>query len=122
MNTNDQGTLGEIKAIEHFHLQGYHIYTGFSGKEKSDLSIEKDNLLLRVQVKCCTRRSPANTGWQVKLDRVRANSTETLSYGFDPSDSDLLFIYFPVVNKYIILNSKEIKVTRQITIFDAQLE
>jgi len=117
----DVSLLGEAKAITCFIENGYDVFTQFSGKSSFDFVAYKNDKLYRVEVKTTTRRSRADTGWEVQLKRVRPNRTGNNIAIFDNASCDFLCIYIQPIDKIYIIESCNVKATSALTLLDSDL-
>ena len=100
-----QGNLGLSKAIHFFVSNGYCVSIPLNDTQGYDLVIEKEGILLRVQVK--TSRGLTDHGSYTVQLRNTGGENHTRKVSFDNTKQDLLFIYTADENMYLI-PSKEI--------------
>lgn len=111
MNTNLQGNIGESIALKHFISEGYEVYLPFGTASKYDMIVVKDNIPQRVSVKTTTRKTKSGK-WLVKIEQGKLKKMAP----FDKVNIDLLFIYIVLENRHVILDTKDIKTTKCLTI------
>ena len=94
VNPRQQGDIGEASAIQWLTNKGLSVALPFGHSPDWDLIAERDDRLLRVQVKTCTRRAPATAHWTVMLCTRGGNQSwsGTTKY-FDPARCDYLFVH-----------------------------
>ena len=117
-----QGDLGEIKVAAHFMQLGYQVFTCL-GKGFFDLIITKDGINLeRVEVKSTSRRSRNDTGFEVQLKRVRPNRTKSTIHKWDSTKCDKLAIYVVPIDKIVVFDSEDVKVSNSMILGDKEIE
>jgi len=92
------------------------------GKGFFDLIVTKDGIKLeRVEVKCTKRRTKSNSGWEVQIKSVRPNRTKSIIRKFDSTRSDMLVVYIEPLDRIVVYNSEDIKVTCALVILDKDI-
>lgn len=76
MNNKLQGNIGEAKAIHYYTELGYMVSKPLFENCAYDLIIDKDGMLLRVQVKTSTQKK-ANGRYDVNLRTMGGNRSGT---------------------------------------------
>lgn len=110
MDTNQQGNIGEAKALQYFIESGYEVYLPFGTASKCDMVVVKSGKSERVSVKTSSFKKKGR--YRVKIRQGKLNKEEA----FNPESSDLLFIYIVPEDKVIVLSSKEVTVKFEMTI------
>ncbi len=113
INTNQLGTIGELKSILVFMEMGYSIYSPLSGKESYDFIACKNDQLIRVQVKS-TSKPDRYGSYTATLKSVRPNRTKTRVIKFDNSKCDILAVYIKPLDVVCFVHSLEVKATHVI--------
>jgi len=91
MSPRRQGDLGELSAMEWLASQGYALYLPVGHSPNVDVIAERDDALLRVQVKTSTRYTKRR--WEVMICTRGGNQTwNGIAKLFDPSRCDALFV------------------------------
>ena len=104
MNTNLQGNIGESKALAYLIEQGYSVYLPFGTASKNDMIIEKDNVLKRISVKTANSKTVSGK-YRVRIRQGKLNK----QIPFDKNASDILLIYVIPEDRFVMMNSSEIK-------------
>mgnify|MGYP003405367530 CR=1 FL=1 len=109
MNSSERGVLGEALVLSYLVLNGYEVFIPFGGKTNTDLVVEKDNVLLRVQIKStCTKKKTGK--YSVQIKKVRSNQTQNVISQFDNTKSDLLAVAILPESRVVLIETKSILV------------
>ena len=84
MSTKRQGAIAVAEAVSYYTKLGYSVFVPVSDVSKFDLVIEKDGVLLRVEVKSCSRDNGeftlvtkgGNTSWSGEVKRVTSDNCD----------------------------------------------
>jgi len=90
-NSTKQGDIGEARAIYEYTRLGYAVSKPLNDSCKYDLIVEKDNSLLRVQVKTSTYKTNEN-GYSINLRTFGGNRSRTKIQKRKKGDWDIIFI------------------------------
>lgn len=92
MNSKQKGTVGVAKAIAHYAERGYVVSVPLTDSQAYDLLIEKDGVILRVQVKTTEQMSEYGVP-RVELRTKGGNKSGTgREKRIDCESVDLIFV------------------------------
>lgn len=93
LRPRQQGDIGELSAMEWLASKGAHIYVPVGHSPNIDLVAEIDGIVLRVEVKTCTRQMTSGR-WDVHLATRGGNqSWNGITKYFDRMRCDYLFVH-----------------------------
>lgn len=90
-NSKKQGDLGEACAIFEYAKRGYVVCYPLCDSTKYDLIVEKNGVMMRVQVKTSSSLTPSG-GFMVSLATTGGNMTRLIDTPRLPEDYDELFV------------------------------
>lgn len=91
--TTNQGDIGEARAIYEYIKLGYVVSKPLNDKAKYDLIIDKDEKLLKVQVKTASALSGKNKDiFKVKICSSYSNKNISKTTPRQDTDYDILFV------------------------------
>lgn len=106
LHTKVKGNIGEIAVAKDLMLQGFEVFTELGDLSKTDLIIQKNNTLLRVQVKFINSKKG-------KVTISRKKSGPDYSFLYKESDFDLMAIYNPQLDKVAYITSRDLCQNKQ---------
>ncbi len=86
------GAVAEVRVTAWLLNEGWDVFTSVTGKSRFDLIAARDGLVLRVEVKSASTRTP-NGGFPVSLRAIRSNRSGNHVRYLSPTDSDVVAIY-----------------------------
>ena len=107
--TNEQGDIGQSRAIYEFQLQGYTVCVPCGVNQKYDLVIEKDGLFKKVQVKttqCLDKYNRYQVSLKSTTFRYKDRKVFIKTVRRRECDYDLLFVLTKEGKCYIIPSSE----------------
>jgi PD-(D/E)XK endonuclease len=102
MNTTEKGNIGEAFVIQEALKKGYQISIPFSHNSRYDLVLEKNDALLKVQVKYIKNIKGV---LRVPLRCSKAYKPRT----YEKNDFDILIVYSPDLNKTFCIDYEVLK-------------
>jgi Holliday junction resolvase-like predicted endonuclease len=106
---SDKGTIGELACAAYMAREGYDVFFDTSGKTSFDFIAHKNGILIRVQVKTTSTRTPEDTGWIVTLKATRPNRTRSKHIQFDRNSCDVLAVFIEPDNRVVVIQANTIK-------------
>lgn len=113
-STQFKGNIGEMMACIELYKQGYTPYKPVVENCKYDLLAEKEGKVYKVEVKTTTQNN--NGKFYVGLRGLRPNRTGNKTKVFDKFDLDLLAVVVLPENRVVIIDTKTINNTTQISV------
>jgi len=89
MNTQQQGSIGELKVAADLMEKGYFVFTEISNNSRIDIIAMKDNKLTRIQVKAYNEK---NGFVEVRSGK---RGLKDYKYEYEKDDFDLVALYVP---------------------------
>lgn len=86
-NTKKLGLLGELKAQYDFLKEGFNISTPLGDYCSYDLLVEKENKILRIQVKTCEKIIDGKINFKISSNNYYVNKNYT------EQDADYFYLY-----------------------------
>jgi Holliday junction resolvase-like predicted endonuclease len=102
LKPRQQGDIGELSAMEWLASKGAHIYVPVGHSPDVDLVAEFGGLLIRVEVKTATHKTPAGR-WDVQIATRGGNqSWNGVAKYFDRTRCDYLFVHVGDGRRWLI--------------------
>lgn len=102
MNTQQQGSIGELKVAADLLEKGYNVFTEISGNSRVDLIAMKDNKLTKIQVKAYNEKN------NIVEVRAAKRGPKGYTYGYQKEDFDIIALYVPNKDVICYINWNEI--------------
>lgn len=107
MTNKEIGTIGEAKALAKFTQLGIPVYLPFGDNTKSDMIIDLNKKLLRVQIKTCEKVS--NDGSIHFRCRYTPNCRKNIQAFYKPDEVDYFVFYSLELDKLFLVKFEECK-------------
>ena len=110
------GNTSEAKILAHFISLDYQVFLPFIDNGPIDMIVIKENKILRVSVKGTTTMN-SKIAWRVSLNTSsRRKDNSCVVNKFNKDSCDLLAVYIQPKDKVVILDSKKIESTTEISL------
>jgi len=101
MHSKAKGTIGEAKAIQHFLQNGFRVFTEFGDLSRIDLIVEKNNQLLKIQVKSYTSKDN-------KVVLYSKKAGPNYNFHYTEGDVDIFAVYILDKDELFYVSAKEL--------------
>lgn len=101
MHSKQKGMIGETKVAAYLMERGYRVFTEMGDLSRIDLIAEKDQKLIRFQVK-------AYTTYRGKVEVKNSKSGPNYSFDYDGNDVDVFAVYVNDKDTIFFVNAKQL--------------